>query len=148
LIVAGCGGGGDETASQQDLKQAYQEGQQAAQEQAAQARTNRQIQNLKKKLKDVKHPDGQSGDETTTTTPPSGSSTPPGATASCGSGVGAGPNTSCAFAMNVASAYYDSGGQTTLDVYSPTTGETYTMTCTPGSPTICRGGNDASVYVP
>lgn len=144
-IAAGCGGG-DETASQQELNQAYKEGQQAAQDQAAQARTNRQLQNVKKKLQDIKN--GDSGDGATTTTTSGSSSPTTGATSSCGSGVGAGPNTSCAFAQNVANAYYDSGGQTSLDVYSPTTGQTYTMTCTPGSPTVCRGGNDASVYVP
>lgn len=142
LFVAGCGGG-DETASQQELNQAYKEGQQAAQDQAAQQRTNRQLKNVKEKLQDIKNGDGS---ETTTSTGSTSGST--GATTSCGSGIGAGANTSCAFAQNVANAYYDSGGQTTLDVYSPTTGQTYTMTCTPGSPTICRGGNNASVYVP
>jgi hypothetical protein len=147
-LSAGCGGG-DETASQQDLRKAYQEGQHAAQEQAAQARVNRKIRKLEAKLKACKESNPCTDGEATTTDSTSPDSGAAGATTSCGSGVGAGPNTSCAFAQEVASAYYQSGGQTTLpDVYSPTTGDYYTMTCTPGSPTICRGGNDASVYIP
>jgi hypothetical protein len=31
-------------------------------------------------------------------------------------------------------------------VYSPTTGQTYRMCCTSGSPHVCTGGNGTSVY--
>jgi hypothetical protein len=64
----------------------------------------------------------------------------------CGNGVFAGPNTSCAFAMNVRSAYQDSGGSSTIRAFSPTTGQTYTMHCArSGGSVTCLGGNDASV---
>jgi hypothetical protein len=67
---------------------------------------------------------------------------------SCDGNVSAGPNTSCAFALSVESAYYASGGgYSTVSVYSPVTGLYYTMTCTPGVPTVCRGGNNAIVDI-
>jgi septal ring factor EnvC (AmiA/AmiB activator) len=67
---------------------------------------------------------------------------------SCDANVSAGANTTCAFAINVESTYYQSGGgYSTFDVYSPVTGLSYTMTCTPGVPTVCRGGNNAVVYI-
>lgn len=66
----------------------------------------------------------------------------------CNSNVSASPNTTCAFALNVESSYYGSGGgYSTFSVYSPVTGLYYTMTCTPGVPTVCRGGNSAVVYI-
>jgi hypothetical protein len=63
----------------------------------------------------------------------------------CGNGLTAGARTSCPFAENVRTAY-ESSGSGILDVYSPTTGETYRMYCTSGSPHVCTGGNGASVY--
>jgi hypothetical protein len=63
----------------------------------------------------------------------------------CGKGLTVGANTSCPFAENVREAYNASGGGI-LDVYSPTTGQTYRMYCTSGSPHVCTGGNGASVY--
>jgi hypothetical protein len=67
---------------------------------------------------------------------------------SCDSNVSAAANTTCAFALNVESAYYASGGgYSTVSVYSPVTGLYYAMTCTPGVPSVCRGGNNAVVYI-
>jgi hypothetical protein len=65
----------------------------------------------------------------------------------CGGGVHAGPNTSCAFAINVYQAWLSvPGAAASLDVYSPQTGLTYTMDCRPaGSGYTCTGGNNASV---
>lgn len=66
---------------------------------------------------------------------------------SCGGGLSVGPNTSCPFAQNVENAYHAKGGPGTLQVYSPVTGQTYTMTCDlNGSQVTCTGGNNASVY--
>jgi hypothetical protein len=64
---------------------------------------------------------------------------------SCGGGLTAGAHTSCPFAENVRAAY-ESSGSGILDVYSPTTGQTYRMYCTSVSPHVCTGGNGASVY--
>lgn len=83
-----------------------------------------------------------------------GNSGAPGATPSrgssgtdCGGGLRAGPNTSCAFAANVRDAWGEAPGVTnTVRVYSPTTGDTYTMSCSPaGTGVTCSGGNNASV---
>jgi hypothetical protein len=63
----------------------------------------------------------------------------------CGNGLTVGPNTSCAFAQNVQGSY-ESSGAGSLDVYSPTTGQTYRMYCTSGPTVVCTGGHGASVY--
>jgi len=63
----------------------------------------------------------------------------------CGRGLTAGAHTSCPFAENVRTTFEQSGSGI-LDVYSPTTGHTYRMYCTSGSPHVCTGGNGASVY--
>ena len=67
---------------------------------------------------------------------------------SCGSNVSAGANTTCVFALNVAAEYLTQGGGTrTVDVYSPVTNQYYSMNCVAGVPTVCRGGNNAVVYI-
>ena len=80
-----------------------------------------------------------------TTAPPV--AVPPSARTPCGGDVSVGPNTSCGFAENVEQAYLQtSGGDTDVTAYSPATGLTYTMHCTGGSPHVCTGARDASVY--
>ena len=86
----------------------------------------------------------------TTTTPPSGGGGPANPLQngrSCGGGLYAGPNTTCPFAQNVRDAYNEAPGATaTVEVYSPVTGQTYTMDCAPsGTGVTCSGGNNASV---
>ncbi len=53
--------------------------------------------------------------------------------------------TTCSFALNVAEQYRASGGASTIQVYSPVTKQTYTMSCVGASATTCTGGNNASV---
>ncbi|MHA7648566.1 hypothetical protein ACX9NE_02075 [Mycobacterium sp. ML4] len=69
-------------------------------------------------------------------------------TSSRGAKVYAGnPDTSCEFAMNTAETYHAHGtGSIPFSVYSPVTGETYTMTCTAAG-SVCQGGNNALVYL-
>jgi len=66
---------------------------------------------------------------------------------SCGDNVYAGPNTSCPFALNTRRAYDEAPGVTaTVEVYSPVTGGSYSMSCAPaGSGVTCSGANNASV---
>lgn len=71
---------------------------------------------------------------------------PPSSRTACGDSISAGPNTTCSFARNVVDAYRESGGSSSIEVYSPVTGETYTMSCTAGVTTVCSGGNNATVY--
>jgi hypothetical protein len=73
---------------------------------------------------------------------------PPAATGStCGDGISVNAATSCPFARNVASEYRSSGGSSVIEVFSPVTQRTYTMSCSGGVPTVCRGGNNAVVYI-
>jgi hypothetical protein len=56
-------------------------------------------------------------------------------------------DTSCEFAMNTAEVYHTHGnGSNPFSVYSPVTGQTYTMTCTDAG-SVCQGGNNAVVYL-
>jgi len=67
---------------------------------------------------------------------------------SCGGNLSVGSNTTCSFAYNVRAEYLAAGGRNAqFDAYSPVTGQYYVMTCTPGVPTVCRGGNNAVVYI-
>jgi serine/threonine protein kinase len=74
--------------------------------------------------------------------------TPPAGTSSCPESEDLWVNTvtSCPFAVNTQSAYAEAGGSRQLEVYSPTTGTTYAMTCSGTSLVTCTGGNDAAVY--
>lgn len=55
--------------------------------------------------------------------------------------------TSCEFAMRTAEAYHATGvGSQPFNVYSPVTGQTYSMTCTSAG-SVCQGGNNALVYL-
>ncbi len=69
------------------------------------------------------------------------------ASISCGDGLSVNNHTSCPFARAVRDAYESSGGEATVVAYSPVTNQAYTMTCTSGIPTVCRGGNDAVVAI-
>jgi hypothetical protein len=79
----------------------------------------------------------------------SGSPAPPSSSGGrdCGGGLHTGPNTSCPFAQNVRDAYNRAPGTTaSVRVFSPVTGQTYTMSCAPaGSGVTCSGANNASV---
>jgi hypothetical protein len=65
----------------------------------------------------------------------------------CGNELAVGPDTTCAFAKNVRSAY-DNTGPGTVMAYSPVTNRTYAMSCSTGDAVVCTGGNNASVYFP
>ena len=67
---------------------------------------------------------------------------------SSGASVYAGnSDTSCEFALKTAETYHAIGkGSNPFDVYSPVTGQTYSMTCTAAG-SVCQGGNNALVYL-
>jgi serine/threonine protein kinase len=54
--------------------------------------------------------------------------------------------TSCPFAENTQSAYAEANGAHQIEVYSPVTEMTYSMTCTGTALVTCKGGNEARVY--
>lgn len=66
---------------------------------------------------------------------------------SCGGQLAVGQDTTCSFGESVRSKY-ESEGPGTYEVFSPVTEKTYSMTCSSGTPVVCTGGNNASVYFP
>lgn len=139
ITLAGCGG----SDGSQELEDARREGvalerarQQELAKQREQQRLQRRIDQLERQ---------QRADRQQRRTPVASSS---GGGTTCSSGLAVGPNTSCPFAEEVRSAWYGAGGgNATLNVYSPVTGRYYTMSCAAGITTVCRGGNNASVYI-
>lgn len=72
---------------------------------------------------------------------------PPNGAKPCGDGLSVGAATTCPFAHNVQRAFVSSNGSSTIEAYSPTTGETYMMRCTGEGTVVCHGGNNATVYL-
>jgi hypothetical protein len=139
LALAGCG---DSGANQEELEAARKQG-------AAKALQQEKIGQIEKELKSLKKgKTGGSGSPAPSTSPAPES--PSGSSGNCSGSLSANENTTCGFAENVERAYYAEigNGSGTIVAYSPTTGETYSMYCTAGSPHACTGGNDAAVYFP
>lgn len=66
----------------------------------------------------------------------------------CGSGVSVNSATSCSFADNVAGDWRSNGGgSSSFQSWSPVTQRWYVMRCVSGMPTVCRGGNNAVVFI-
>lgn len=142
FALAGCG---DSSASQEELEAARKQG-------AAKAQQQEKIRQIQKELKELKKGGGSGKSGAAAgggvSPAPEGGSTA--SSGNCGGSLSANENTTCGFAQNVADAYYAEigSGSGTVIAYSPTTGQTYSMYCTAGSPHECTGGNDAAVYFP
>lgn len=139
LALAGCG---DSGASQEEIEAARHQG-------AAKARQQAKISQIQKELKELKKGNEGSAEAAAGSSPaPDGSSNS--GSGNCGGSLSANGNTTCGFAANVQQAYFDEigSGSGTVVAYSPTTGQSYSMYCTAGSPHECSGGNDAAVYFP
>lgn len=141
LALAGCG---DSGASSEEIEAARKEG-------AVKAHQAERIREIQRELKALRKNGGSAkGAAAAAGAPaPEGS---PGSSGSgnCGGSLSANSVTTCGFAENVQDAYYSEigSGSGTVIAYSPTTGETYSMYCSAGSPHECTGGNDAAVYFP
>lgn len=134
LLLSGATVGcGDDPPSQQELRDAREQGAQAA-----------RLRELERRLRQQERKQNGAGGGLAASANPSPA--PSGARTSCGGDLSVGPNTSCPFAESVRSAY--PGSNAAFSVYSSVTGRTYTMRCTTGSPHVCTGGNNASVYFP
>lgn len=150
LAAGGCGGSSAdqerlqtekiEAAKKDAVKQALLE--QKAKDAAAQTK------DLQKQVNRLKRGRGGSASGST----PSGSSGSGESSAStggsCGDGVSVNSRTTCPFGRNVRDDYYSSGQDAVVYVHSPATGQDYSMSCSPGSPHTCTGGNNASVTFP
>jgi hypothetical protein len=145
VAIFGCGGGNDDKSFQEaEIEQAKQQAANEARQEERQRARARELQREVSRLRRERRRRRASSPG-----PSPAPSPAPSSGSSCGGGVSVGPNTSCAFARNVRANYYQSsGGNISLNVYSPTTGRYYTMSCTGGSPHVCTGGNNASVYFP
>ena len=86
--------------------------------------------------------------KTSPSPPPASSPPPPPAQAeTCGDGLSVNSVTSCPFARAVRDEYESTNGASVIEVFSPVTQRSYTMSCSGGVPTVCRGGNGAVVTI-
>lgn len=123
----------------EELEQQVEELKQEKQENAAEAR-RAERRAIKAERRAARNQNSSGGGSTST----SGSAT------ACGDGIYAGANTSCAFAMNVVGEYGSNPGASTIEAYSPVTGQYYLMSCgtAANGGHVCTGGNNAAVYFP
>ena len=140
VSAAGCG------SSPQDVEQARAQA-------AEQQRLKDKAAALEGEIKQLKEQQVQLVQTQTTqdqaTTRDQTTQAPRGPSRNCGAGVAAGPNTSCAFALNTAKEWVDTSAGTTIQVFSPATKKSYTMNCSTGpAGTTCKGGNGAVVSIP
>ncbi|HVI18836.1 MAG TPA: hypothetical protein VM712_10685 [Gaiellales bacterium] len=148
-VLAGCGGGSNEDHDKSVAGQAAQQAIDQERARQAEGAQKDKLRKLQRKLRHERHQhhqpsNGGGGGGGGGGSGASGASG--GSGKSCGGGVTANSATTCPFALNVADEYRSSGGASTIQVYSPVTKQTYTMSCT-GSPTTCTGGNSASVTI-
>jgi hypothetical protein len=113
-------------------------------------RQRQQTLELKREVERLKRANRRKGSAAPTAgSGPAARAVLPSGTRYCGGDLSVGPNTSCPFAQNVRDAYAGSGGgNVTVSAYSPATNRDYLMYCSGGSPHVCTGGNNASVYFP
>jgi len=144
LAVAACG---DSGASDQEIAQAEKAGREQRAEKEKERRIEREIRQLKKERQKEKRRERQRSPGPSP--PPMPASTPSPELKDCGSGVSAGPTTSCPFALNVRAEYeyYIGSGSGYVEAYSEANNEWYSMYCT-AAPHECTGAIDAAVYFP
>lgn len=155
MMISGCGGG----PSQDQLAQARQEGaaeaSKAAEAEKAKAEQKKLAADVAAAAKAAKDAAEAAKAAADGRNPGSGGGTGPavnsgggGGSKSCGGNISVNSATSCPFAANVVSDWRSNGGgSTSFWSYSPVTGKGYWMRCTAGIPTVCRGGNNAVVYI-
>lgn len=148
LFAFGCGG--DDGATQEDIDDAIQR----VEEKQRLQQLQNQVKQLRKQANQGNRKNSGSGNSGGSSAGRGDGyyedgSAAGGPVSSCASGVQVGPNTSCAFAMNVAGEYGSNPGASSINAYSPATGQYYTMSCGSwgGGGIVCRGGNGAAVYL-
>ena len=143
IVALGAVGCGDSGPNQEELNQAKREG-------AAHARETARIKQIQHELRALRQ---HRSDGSANAVPAGPSPSTPSATTgttSCGGELSVGPATTCPFAENVRTAYQEEvgSGSGIVYAYSPVTEQLYEMQCTAGTPHVCTGGNNASVYFP
>lgn len=146
VATAGCGNAADEERLQAErIARAERDAIQKTRLEEAAKDQRREQRRLRRELEKLKRERDRSGSAAPARTPAPASSASSGS--ACESGLSVGANTTCAFARAVRSAFEQSGGSSVVEAYSPVTNRSYTMSCsTSGVTTVCRGGNNASVF--
>jgi chromosome segregation ATPase len=158
LSLAACGGGSS-TASQSEIAQAEKHARQVKTEKEKERRLERKLERLERENKEAKQRrqekarQQKKAREEAHVAPPAESSPNPTSTPSgtdCGGGVFAGPETSCAFALETRAEYEREigAGSGSIEAYSEANEEWYPMYCTEGSEHECSGAISATVYWP
>jgi anti-sigma factor RsiW len=146
VALAGCGG--DDTDEKRfQAEQIEQAKREAAREARKEERQRQELRELRREVARVKRASRSKSGSSGSSSSSSGN-VPRAGSSSCGGGVSVGPNTTCAFALNVRDEYFASDGADVITVFSPVTERAYTMYCADSSPHVCTGGNNASVYFP
>lgn len=159
LCLAGLSacGGGDDGPSDQDLENARQEGRKEERERQELRELRRRTRELERQSRERRRSGGGSSASASGGSSAGGSSAgrgddipdPVAGGKSCGDGLRANANTSCAFAQNVRGEYGSNPGAGSIQVFSPVTGQSYTMSCyTAGGTVTCSGGNNARASFP
>ena len=142
VVLSGCGGGSGP--NKEELKEAEHSG-------AERAQQHSKIHQIERELAELRHgkkpggADEKPAPESTSAPAPEGNGS-----GNCGGGLSANQYTTCGFAENVEQAYYSEvgSGSGTVEAWSPTTEQTYSMYCSSGAPHECTGGNNAAVFFP
>lgn len=139
LSAAGCGssdGGNNALAREQQLRQARSDA----------ARAQRQDDRIKQLEQQTRSNKGQSGQAPAPSGRPSTSTGSSSVNfSSCDANIAAAGGASCAFAENTFYEYFVQGGASSMTVYSPTTGRTYSVSCGPnGANIVCTNGQGAA----
>jgi len=151
--AAGCSSSSDdERLKAEELAAAKTEGRREARAEAKVAEAAAEAKRLRKEIDGLKKSGGSGGSKSGGASAPSPGVAAPAAppssgSSSCGDGLSVNANTSCPFAENVREEYRSSGGASTISAFSPATGRVISMSCRGGVPTVCRGGNNAVVYI-
>ncbi len=150
--VSGCGG--SDGTSARDQAEAIREARADARREArAEAKAEKAADDAKALQKEVDAL--KKGTKTTAGSSSSGGGSSSGGaaapassgTTSCGGGLSVNSVTTCPFAENVRGEYGSNPGASEISAFSPATGKLITMRCSSGVTTICRGGNNAIVYI-
>ena len=162
LVTAGCS---SSEPSAGELEQARQEGEDRARAEASreaevlrlqeevaelEAQGNKARAKAKKAEAEAKAAEAEARDQANSNSGGSGSGGAlSGPQTECVDYVFAGATTSCPFAINVAGEYNSNPGASKIQAYSPATGLSYSLSCSPysGGGTVCVTNTGASVYI-
>lgn len=153
VAASGCGGGTSESDQAAAIRAARADARREARAEAKAQKAADDANALQKEVDALKKDRGSSKSSGSSSSSGGGSSSGGAAapassgTTSCGGGLSVNSVTTCPFAENVRGEYGSNPGASEINAFSPATGKLITMRCSSGVTTICRGGNNAVVYI-